>query len=179
MQVVGHVGRKPKKVAALLAFVTAGLVTYASSAQLNWWAEPSAGTLELTTGFTPDPLVRRFRVVKTTAVSQLGVTDPTGGTCAGFVTAEQPSVRLLLSAGESLPLRLFVESAIDTTLCVNLPDSTWRCSDDDVGFHPVLDIPAGKVQSGQYDIWVGTFDKVSEAKVALYVTERTDLYPRY
>jgi hypothetical protein len=37
----------------------------------------------------------------------------------------------------------------------------------------VVDIPIGKVQSGQYDIWVGTFAPAAEARATLVITERS------
>jgi hypothetical protein len=99
-------------------------VTYVSSAQ-DLTALPSFGTHELTTGFSPDPIPIRFRVRgNTAAATALGIRDPTGGVCTGYINPEQPSVRLFFLAGTSFPLRFFFESAVDTTLCVNLPDTT-------------------------------------------------------
>ena len=54
------------------------------------------------------------------------------------------------------PLLISVESKGDTTLLINLPNSTWIANDDGgKGLNPRLVIE--KPISGRYDIWVGTF----------------------
>ena len=54
------------------------------------------------------------------------------------------------------PLVISVEAKGDTTLLINLPNSTWIANDDGgKGLNPRLVIE--KPISGRYDIWVGTF----------------------
>ena len=43
------------------------------------------------------------------------------------------------------------------TLVVNLPDGSWLCKDDFQGTNPGLVLP--RPMSGQYDVWVGSYDR--------------------
>jgi hypothetical protein len=121
----------------------------------NWSAAPLYGTLTLTTGFTPDPSYVQVQAGGYNDVGTLGIQDPTGGNCNGYIAAAQPDVRVHYVAGTTYPLRFYVQSAADTTLIVNMPDSTWRCNDDFAGLNPLIQI--ANPPSGQYDIWVGVW----------------------
>ena len=118
-----------------------------ASAQ-NTNATPNYGTLNLRSGFTPDPSVVR--------VQSGGSLDARtiDSSCAGFITAA-PDVRLVYSAG-SLPLIISVASGADTTLVVNGPDGRWYCDDDGGvnGMNP--SVRFNHPASGRYEIWVGT-----------------------
>jgi hypothetical protein len=83
--------------------------------------------------------------------------------------AKPPDFRLVYEAGK-YALTIRAESTADTTLLINLPDSTWVADDDSGGnYNPKLTF--AKPQSGQYDIWVGTYqDGLPKAK--LIITER-------
>jgi hypothetical protein len=149
-----------KMIAASVAL--AALVAVPASAQ-DFSANPTYGTVNLRAGFTPDPNVVNLQSGGSIAAS--GVSS----SCAGFI-ANAPDVRLNYTAG-SLPLILSVASATDTTLVVNGPDGSWYCDDDggNEGMNPSLRF--GSPQSGQYDIWVGTYASASLAPAALHISE--------
>ena len=96
----------------LAAAVLLAAMVPASAQNMN--ATPNYGTVNLRSGFTPDPNV--------VAVQSGGSIDARriDSACAGFITAA-PDVRLVYSAG-SLPLIISVASRGDTTLVINGPD---------------------------------------------------------
>ena len=138
--------------AAAGALIAAATLSPEAQAQ-DVFADPLYGTVNLDSGFLPDP--------HTVQVEAGGAMDASslGSGCNGYITAEQPDVRLNFNAG-SLPLYLYVQSAEDTTLVVNLPDGTWACNDDFIGLDP-----------GQYDIWVGTYAPGNVPQATLLISE--------
>ncbi|MEM6713108.1 MAG: serine protease [Pseudomonadota bacterium] len=106
---------------------------------------------EIVTGFTPDPV--RYALQAGGSLSVGHITD----TCAGFV-ADAPDVRITYEAGDDYPLRFFVEGSADTTLLINRPDGEWLCNDDRVEGDLNPEIFLGRPMTGQYDIWVGTYE---------------------
>lgn len=129
----------------------------------NYNAQPNYGTISLSAGFVPDPV--------TVNLSSGGTYDASmiSSSCRGYI-AGPPDVRLHYQAG-SLPLILSVSSSTDTTLVVNGPNGQWYCDDDGgaYGLNPALrfDYP----QSGQYDIWVGTYGSATYAPATLHISE--------
>jgi hypothetical protein len=113
----------------------------------NYNLPPTYGEVTLTTGFA----------IVTVELEAGGPIDAAtanlGEGCLGTI-ADAPDYRLQFTAG-MLPLVFSVTSAADTTLLVNAPDGTWHCNDDTNELNPevVFDAP----QTGQYDIWVGTY----------------------
>ena len=140
----------------------AALATTAS-AQPNFNANPSFGTIALGSGFSGDP-----RIINVTAGGRLSAQsiDPD---CRGSV-ANAPDVRLNYDAG-SLPLIISVDSDADTTLAINGPDGTWYCDDDTNGTNPVVRF--NNPQSGRYDIYVGHYQEGSRIPARLYISEVT------
>ncbi|MFK7791954.1 MAG: trypsin-like serine protease [Devosiaceae bacterium] len=106
---------------------------------------------EIITGFTPDPVNYPLQ-----AGGYLVASDVVDG-CAGFV-AEAPDVRITYEAGSQYPLRVFVEGSADTTLLINQPDGEWLCNDDRVEGDLNPEIFFAQPLTGQYDIWVGTYE---------------------
>ena len=93
--------------------------------------------------------------------------------CRGFIS-NAPDVRLNFVAGSSLPLIISVNSRADTTLVINGPDGRWHCDDDSgrLGMNPSLRFD--NVQSGRYEIWVGTYGQRSViAPAQLHISELT------
>jgi|LNFM01.1.fsa_nt_gb hypothetical protein len=145
--------------AALVAVATAGV-----AAAQNYGLAPAYGTVNLTAGFTPDPVN-----VNVLSGGRIDAATRFNG-CRGFI-AEAPDVRLNYRAGTSLPLILSVNSSADTTLVVNGPDGQWYCDDDggNTGMNPSLRF--GSPQSGQYDIWIGTYGSATNQQAVLSISE--------
>lgn len=113
------------------------------------WLEPEFGTIELETGFTPDP--HEFEFV---AGGELGLGD------MGYVgyVAESPDYDLVYEAGDEYPLVISAElvenySEGEIFLLVNTPDENWYYDWHD-GRKPIIQFD--NPQSGYYNIWVGT-----------------------
>jgi len=143
---------------ALAALATAGI-----AAAQNYGLNPTYGTVSLTAGFMPDPQVVNLQ-------SGGGVNAQTiSPSCRGFI-ANAPDVRLMYRAG-SYPLIISVNSGADTTLVVNAPDASWYCDDDGGvnGLNPAIRF--NSPQSGQYDIWVGTYGNASLQPAQLHISE--------
>jgi len=111
------------------------------------------GDHALRTGFLPDPHVIEVEAGGPLQARRSGV-ESDGDWCVGYVTAA-PTVQLEW-AGNDGRLSIFVESDVDTTLSVNMPDGSWRC-DDDGGRGVDAALQFDNADSGVYDIYVGTF----------------------
>lgn len=126
--------------------------------------EPAFGTATLAGGFLPDPHTVQIAAGGAFAANQL----PAPG-CTGYIAAA-PDYRVHFTPG-SLPLIFSVASDADTTLVVNTPDGQWHCDDDGGvnGLNPMIrfDVP----QSGQYDVWVGTYAEGALQNSVLHVSE--------
>jgi hypothetical protein len=150
---------------ALAASALLAAAIPASAPAQDFNARPNYGTVNLRTGFTPDPAV--------VAVQSGGNLDASriAANCAGFITAA-PDVRLVYTAG-SLPLILSVASRGDTTLIVNGPDGRWYCDDDGGvnGANP--SIRFSHPASGRYEIWVGTYGHSGLQDARLNISELT------
>ena len=104
------------------ALIVAACFAAAPAAAQDYNADPNFGTLNLASGFTPDPQVVAVRSggeINAATISQ---------SCQGFIS-NAPDVRLNYTAG-SLPLIISVAADADTTLVVNGPDGSWYCDDD-------------------------------------------------
>ena len=120
---------------------------------------PTYGTVTLKAGFEPDPFTKKLNAGGP-------IQTELGGVKAWV--AKAPDFRLNYTAGQ-YALTIHVEAEGDTTLLVNLPDGKWVADDDSGGnLNPLLRFE--KPQSGQYDIWVGTYNKASIPAV-LKITE--------
>ena len=126
-------------------------------------AMPVYETLQLSSGFLPDPVVRELHA---------GGADPNpveGDGCRGFINLGAPDFDLNYSAG-SMPLYIYARSDADLTLVVNDAHGAWHCSDDVDGTHPVIRLDGPP--SGNYNIWVGTYQAGELQPATLYVSER-------
>ena len=126
-------------------------------------ADPNFGTVNLRSGFTPDPHVMAVRSGGTINAEQLSAS------CRGFISSA-PDVRLHYDAG-TLPLIISVASSADTTLVINAPDGRWYCDDDGGarGLNPMVRF--NRPQRGRYEIWVGTYGSASLEPANLHISE--------
>ena len=138
--------------------------TAATAAELDYTEDPYYGTVRLTAGFTPDPNTSDITAGGSVDVSYLG------GGCVGFA-ATAPDVRLSWS-GVSDVLRIAFEAddGEDTTIIVNAPDGGWVCNDDAGGSVDPMVVLEGPAE-GQYDIWVGSYERGAFIAGKLIITE--------
>jgi hypothetical protein len=130
--------------------------------------EPAYGSIDLVSGFTPDPHEVAISAGGSIDASVLGQPG-----CVGSI-ARAPDFRLNWTAGSgSLPLIFSVASESDTTLVVNDAEGNWVCDDDggNAGLNP--SITFASPASGQYDVWVGTFVSGELQPSTLNVSEVT------
>lgn len=127
--------------------------------------DPAYGTIDLVSGFTPDP----HRV----AIQAGGELDASllGANCRGWI-ARAPDYRVNWTAGSgSLPLIVSVDAEADTVLVINDAQGNWVCDDDggNESLNPAItfNAPVG----GQYDIWVGTYAQGGLQPSTLSVSE--------
>ena len=148
---------------AMTAAVAAAALTFAApeaDAQ-DWRLNPLYGTVNLNTGFLPDPHTRTV-----TAGGSVRVSFQNG--CSGYV-ANAPDYRLNYRAGNTFPLSIYVRASGDTILLVNDPQTQWYCNDDYNGLNPGIYLT--NPTSGQYDIWVGTYGPNLISGATLYISE--------
>ncbi len=160
-----------KKQSALAAFslstalglAIGGAVT--GSAQ-DITAEPNSDTVFLSSGFTPDPTS-----VDVISGGDVDVSDRIDG-CTGYIS-DAPDVRLSYTAdgdASTLPLYIYARSDGDTTLLINAPDGSWYCNDDSSeGNNPL--VVFGPAMTGDYEIWVGSFDNGEYHEATLEISE--------
>jgi serine protease Do/protease YdgD len=129
----------------------------------NFSRPPAFGTVNLNANFAPDPYVVNVTAGGNVPAERLG-----GASCTGTI-ADAPDVRLNYRAGQGLPLFISVNSNADTTLVINLPNGRWICNDDFQGLNP--GIVLRQPQSGQYDIWIGHFDRGRSIPAQLRISE--------
>jgi len=140
-----------------------------SGSSPNWAADPTYGTIDLSSGFSPDPYTRSIRAGGSDEVNVSG-----SGSCRGYIHAGAPDLDLNYTAG-SYELNIYAKSSTDVTLVVNQPDGTWICSDDANGTNPHIEL--NNPQSGNYNIWIGTYRATSDLpESVLYISE---LSPRW
>ena len=129
-------------------------------------AAPNYGTSNLVSGFEPDPFVTHLDAGGDYDASQLGVSG-----CVGFI-ARAPDYRINWTAGQTkLPLVFSVQSEADTTLVINDAGGNWLCDDDSGNGALNPSITIANPVSGQYDVWVGTFQSGPIQKATLNISE--------
>ncbi|MFO8232745.1 MAG: hypothetical protein R6U20_08770 [Longimonas sp.] len=136
-----------------VSFILVGIILFALSAlpaqaqQPNWRATPTYDTISLSSGFSPDPQSHSVRAGGSTAIPFQG--------CSGYIHMDAPDMDLNYQSG-SYPLSIEVQSDVDVTLLVYTPDGEWLC-DDDSGSGTNARLEFDAPQSGNYNIWVGTY----------------------
>lgn len=145
---------------AVVLLAAAGLALPAVAQ--NYALSPAYGSVTLNAGFMPDPRTRTVRAGGDNWFAG-------GGDCpGGGWFANAPDYRVYYRAG-GYPLSIYVRAPGDTMLLINDPRGDWYCNDDFLGVNPALvfDSPL----SGQYDIWVGTYDRSRVRNSTIYITE--------
>ncbi|MGZ8312893.1 MAG: hypothetical protein ACXWUP_00310 [Allosphingosinicella sp.] len=153
-----------RHVGIISAAVLAGALALVPASAQDFNANPNFGTVNLRSGYTPDPHVVSVR-------SGGGIdAERLSNNCRGFISSA-PDVRLNYNAGSSFPLILSVDSGADTTLVVNGPDGSWYCDDDggSRGLNPALRF--NRPMSGRYEIWVGTYGSRDLRPAQLHISE--------
>lgn len=150
-------------VLALFMLGTAA-VTGSLSAQ-NFKARPTYGFVELTAGFDDAPRVFEVTAGGETNVERDLALPPA---CEGFINAGAPDLSINYEAGQA-PFQIYVEATTDTTLIINDPFGQWQCDDDSIGLNPAKRF--AQPASGQYDVWVGTFDR-TRTRARVYIAEK-------
>ncbi len=136
-----------------------------SSGGPDYTLDARYGELNLSSGFSNDP-----RTVSVRSGGSHSASDTVRSDCRGYI-ATAPDYRVNYSAGSTLPLIFSVDSSADTTLVINGPNGQWYCDDDGgAGTNPSYTF--NNPQSGQYDIWVGTYSNSYE-DARLYISELT------
>lgn len=125
---------------------------------------PAYGTHSLSAGFTPDPFVVNVEAGGNVNAERIG-----GAGCVGTI-AEAPDVRINYRAGD-YPLMFVATSRSDVTIVVNDPDGRWHCNDDYQGRGTDGAVLFRRPKSGQYDVWIGSYDRVPGQRARLEVTE--------
>lgn len=151
----------------VVALALAASVAVIPASAQNYNLRPNFGTVNLRTGFPRDPHVVNVRSGGNIDASRASAN------CRGFIS-NAPDVRLNFVAGSRLPLIISVNSRADTTLVVNGPDGRWYCDDDggQQGMNPSLRF--NNVQSGRYEIWVGTYGRANDfAPAQVHISELT------
>lgn len=136
---------------ALASVAVAVVLSPAAASAQDISATPVYGTLNLSAGFSPDPQER--------SLSAGGSHQTSLGGCDAYIYSAAPDYDLNYQAG-SLPLIISATSDSDVLLLVNTPDGRWHCDDDSgEGLDPMLTFSSP--QSGNYNIWVGTYSNRS------------------
>lgn len=148
---------------AAVAATALALVAGPAVAQ-DYSLDPTFGTLNLSTGYVPDPAVIPLMAGGDIDASSLG------DTCRGYI-ANPPDFRVNYEAGTDFPLIISALSDTDTTLVINAADGTWHCNDDTDELNPAVTFTSP--MSGQYDIWVGVYGEAGLAPAGLYISEIT------
>ena len=152
------------KIRLLAVAASAAAIFAIPAAAQNINGNPNYGTVNLRTGFTPDP-----RVVPVVSGGNIDASRIRGD-CHGFISGS-PDVRLVFNTQGNLPLIISVASGADTTLVVNGPDGRFLCDDDGGvnGLNPSIRI--NRPRSGRYEIWVGSYRAGSNDRARLNISE--------
>ncbi len=127
---------------------------------------PIFGDVTINQQFSPDPWVLKGMSGGSESSNQIaGRSETATGPCTGFVD-ETPDHTLALTSKFDY-LKLQVESPQDTTIMIKGPGGTW-CNDDFDGKNPGI---VGEWLPGNYQIWVGSYEKGKYFPYILKITE--------
>jgi hypothetical protein len=129
----------------------------------NYALPPTFGSVNLTSGFTPDPY--------TVNVTSGGARNAQAmsSSCRGWI-ADAPDFSINYTAGAYTQLTIGAVSSSDTTLVINDARGNWYCDDDSGnGLNPLVNL--GNLATGRYDIWVGSYSQGNNAASVLSISE--------
>lgn len=158
--------------AAVETTTTTPVVAAQQSALVIGGDQSNFGGAELDTGFLPDPhavqIVSGATAADAVAIADQGLTPQNGGACRGYATSTPDYIVRVGNAGSYL--RFAVEAPGDTTLVINDGAGNWWCSDDEGGsLNPLIEMQ--NPVTGQYDIWVGSYEAGANIQGVLSVSE--------
>lgn len=147
-----------------LAIAAASIAAISTGAYAqDFSAPPSYGSVNLSSGFTPDPYTVRLTSGGDRSAQNIS------SSCRGWI-ANAPDFSVSYAAGSTFDLTIAAVSNSDTTLVINDPSGTWYCDDDGgEGLNPLVTF--GNPRSGRYDIWVGSYSQGEYADSVLSVSE--------
>ncbi|MBE9199481.1 MULTISPECIES: hypothetical protein [unclassified Nodularia (in: cyanobacteria)] len=149
-----------------LMIVTLGITSGIHAVADAQEASPIFGDITINQKFSPDPLTVRGMSGGSVAGNKVaGRSETPTGPCTGFV-GETPGHTFKLTSGFEY-LKLLVQSPQDTTLIVKGPGGTW-CNDDFDGKNPGI---VGEWLPGDYQIWVGSYEKDKYFPYTLQITQ--------
>lgn len=117
-------------------------------------------------GFVPDP--KEISVVSGGNLNAASMGYGSG--CTGWVTS-QPDVIVKYTNPDDDLLRFFVRASGDTTLVINDARGRWHCNDDAPGAGTNPMVTVSNPPRGQYDVWIGSYERGTTVRGKLYVTE--------
>ena len=156
-----------KQLTLALSGILALIATNSASAQ-NLDAAPLFGSANLEAGFSPAPY--------TVEISPGGEDESfvLGDECYGYVRLAQPDFVLSYQAGQN-PLGVFALSDLDITMAINDPAGNWHCNDDSFYLSGTNSgIQFSDPLSGDYHIWVGSYDSGAESITTLMAITEVD-----
>lgn len=149
---------------AVTTLGVSGVLTSEAHACPTYAGSPHFGTVDLTEGFLPDPWNRSVTAGGQNEISNCGV----GGW--GW-TARRPDYRVQYRSSGASALTFIIQSNVDTVLLINDPFGNWHFDDDGgQGLGGALRFP--NASAGQYDIWIGSYNRGSGIPATLQISER-------
>lgn len=148
-------------VSTFLAVAALTLSAAAANACPDWRQQPYFGSINITSGFMPDPYVRNITAGGTTNLRNCGFS------WEGYVS-RRPDFDLYYQAG-AYQMTIAITSRADAILLVSAPNGDWYYSDDYRGLDPAITFR--NPQSGLYDIWIGSWDGSRRNPGQLIITE--------
>lgn len=146
-----------------LILMIAFIIPTLAQDQLDVFASPTAGQINLNDGFAPDPF--SVELISSGAVD---VTYIAG--CRGFAAREPDFIVNWSGEGDFLRMFFVPQVSSDTTLIINDPRGRWYCSDNSFDTqHPTINLT--RPRAGAYQIWIGSIDISDSETGCLFVTQ--------
>lgn len=148
---------------SLFAVSATALLIAGSAIAQDYSADPTYGSVNLSSGFAPDPYTVNLTSGGARAASNVS------SSCRGWI-ANAPDYSVYYDATTMFNLSIYAMSNSDTTLVINDPYGNWYCDDDSgEGLNPALTFTSPA--SGRYDIWVGSYSQGEYADATLAISE--------